>query len=440
MRQLGQITADKIELLGRAISANSELLLELYKSREPIDAKVSTKLLNTLRDNGVIEVDAKGGVILGNHASAIFDRVAKKAHRLHVMPTIEVWKENIAVLSKQAVAASYSSNLNADEDSYLDDISDHIRDMNRALSDEMASIERIINIDLSNSPNAKSKRITLNYLLKKIRLQMDMLQGLSTQELQACDSGHVKVSTMLNNNIADLVSSQYHELNLSLQKTLDLMGQLEKEQKQKTDMVWRLHQNLRTNRYLPENTPFSHDDLVTNGIAVGGIDFGDNLTVVDPNYNENGYLLLHVIDRMAKESPTNNRSKDNVSNKDVLYEDGGQGEQELTEIQSRGYDFFRYNSKNRHQHNLSAYEFWQRFELDKIVDYKPFLALLLHKSNSDFENDHVMNETDLYQWKFYLKTDDSVDVSDTTYVQDARYYLFKKSDGEPSKDEMWIAH
>ena len=441
MRQQGQITAEKISLLGRAISANSELLLELYKSREPIEAKINSKLLNTLRDNGVIEVNPKGGIILGSHASAIFDRVAKKAHRLHVMPTIEVWKENIMLLSQQAKTASYSADVNADEDTYLDDISDHIRDMCRALSDEMASIERTINIDLNNSPSIKSKRITLNYLLRKIRLQMDMLQGLSNQELQACDSGHIKVSTMLN-SISDLVASQHNELNLSLQKTLDLIGQLEKEQQQKRDMVWRLHHNLRNNRYIPENTPFGHDDLTASAIAVGGIDFGGNQTVIEPDYNENSYMLVNIVNGMAKESSLNatTAGEGNVNDQDVIDEGQGALNQELTEVQLVGYDFFKYNSTNAHAHNLSAYEFWQRYELDKIVDYKPFLALILHKSHSDFENDHVMREDDTYQWKLFIKTKKATDISDTTYVQDARYYLINKNDGEPSKDIMWIKH
>ena len=90
MSRGGQLNEDKIRDLGRATESRADLLLQAYLSELSIEDSQSTKHYRTLRDCGVIQ-EGLDTITLSKEMRRIFDIMAKKSHRLHVMPDIEEW-------------------------------------------------------------------------------------------------------------------------------------------------------------------------------------------------------------------------------------------------------------------------------------------------------------------------------------------------------------
>lgn len=438
MNRQGQISEDKIGDLGRAIAAKTPLLLQVYLASTPVFESKKTKQYYCLRDSGVIS-ESDSGVMLSREARHLFDKIAQKAHRRHVMPDIENWKMDVQQYSERALNAAYELDDSEDEYSYLEAVTHLVRDLADALNQEMASIEYIINSELSDTTNIKNKRIILSSLIKKITAQIDKIKSLSREGLKECHAGNSKVEMILSIGIYDVVDKCLNEMDISLAKTVALMDKLNKEYKRQNAMVWRLHHSLRNNQYDPEQVPFSFDDLVAHGLAFGGMDFAEELTNTDISMETNNYFLLMTVGKISESNEYRTvERKQKLNEADVKDEDKPDPVQPLTEHQEWGYRFLNYNSKNPHNENLSAVEYWELHDLDRIIDQKAFLSLVLHQCKSDLLTDNIVNTDDGMQWKLYLQTVKPSPACDTVYVSDARYFSYSINVGAPTKDEVWI--
>lgn len=437
MNHIGQISEDKIGDLGRAIAAKTPLLLQVYLASAPIFEKSKTKHYYCLRDSGVIS-ESESGVLLTREARHLLDKIAQKAHRRHVMPDIENWKMDVQQYSERALNAAYELDDSEDEYSYLEAVTHLVRDLADALNQEMASIEYIINSELSDTTNIKNKRIILSSLIKKITAQIDKIKSLSREGLKECHAGNSKVEMILSIGIYDVVDKCLNEMDISLEKTVALMDKLNKEYKQQNARVWRLHHSLRNNQYNPENTPFTFEDLEQHGLAFGGMDISEELTNTDINMDTNNFFLLMTVGKISESIAS--RAPERVAklnNNNVKKDDEPDPEQPPTEQQELGYSFLGYNSKNPRKENLSVVEFWNLHNLDKIINQRAFLSLILHQCKNDLMEDNIVNTNDRWHWKLYLKTVKPSAFCDTVYVSDARFIRYSVNEPAPSKDEVW---
>lgn len=436
MSHNGQITEDKIKELGRAITSKSEMLLESYLTRTPISDRGHTKNHHLLRDFGII-TEKDGGVQLTSEMIKIFDVIAKKTHRMQVMPDIEEWKRNVQHFSKLALNASYEMDESEDEQGYLDDVEHYVHSLGMALNQEMAGIEYIINSQLSDTVNIKSKRLTLNMLVQRIKSQIEKLQSLSREELHKCHAGNYKVAVILNGSICRVIDKCLDEMNNNLTKSVEMVDRLEKERKRQTDMLWRLHHHIRNNQYKPKEISLSFEDLVENGLAVGGMDLAEGCS--NTEIEDNKHFLLTVLDKISEGGNAQRTSMkvDSAYTGDIELMDNVEVKEEFSEVKSWAYSFLEYNSTDIESKRVSASEFWMQFELRKIIEYKAFLAMVLHLCKNDFREDNLVHTKAGYEWRLYLKTTTHSDICDTMYVQDARYIRYKAVDGAPDKDTVW---
>lgn len=435
MSRGGQLTADKIRELGRATESRADLLLQAYLSELSIEDSQSTKHYRVLRDCGVIQ-EGLDSITLSKEMRRLFDIMAKKSHRLHVMPDIEEWKRNIEHYSKLALNASYEVDEASHEQGYLDTIEDYSYELADALIQEMASIEFTINSELNNTFNLKSKRIILDTLTQKIKSQIEKVQSLSREELHKCHAGNYKVSMILDNLLFGTIDQCIKELTISLDKTVVLIDKLKKEQTRQNERLWRLHRHIRNGQYNPKDVVLSFDDLVAHNLAFGGMAVETQLTNVD--VEEDKFLLLGLLDKM---SPPKRTLKDSVSNHydDPLLhvDDDNTSKPRLSAEQRWAYDFMKYNNTNDINKNLSVRQFWERFEVNRIIKFKSFLALVMHICKSNFRDDAIVHTKEGYQWKLYLKTKTPSELCNTIRIFDARYIRYKVADNEPSLDKVW---
>lgn len=436
MSHNGHITEDKIKELGRAIASKSDMLLEAYLARTPIPDHGHTKNHHLLRDFGVI-TERDGGVQLTSEMVNIFDVIAKKTHRMQVMPDIEEWKRNIQHFSKLALNASYEMDESENEQGYLDDVEHYVHGLGMALNEEMASIEYIINSQLSDTVNLKSKRMTLNMLVQRIKSQIEKLQSLSREQLHKCHAGNYKVAVILNGSICRVIDKCLDEMNNNLSKTVEMVDRLEKERKRQTDMLWRLHHQIRNQQYIPKDISLSFEDLVDNGLAVSGIDLIESPS--NTEIEDNKYFLLTVLDKISSNGSSQRKPLKTDSSYTGDIQEMGKTEvnEEFSEAKNWAYSFLEYNSTDIESKRLAASEFWGQFELRNIIEYKAFLAMVLHLCKSDFQQDNLVHTELGYAWRLYLKTAKPSDICDTIYVQDARYVRYEIINGEPSKDVVW---
>lgn len=438
MRNTGAITEDKIGDLGRAMASRSSLLLEVYLSQEAVPyTDKKSKSLQCLRDYGVI-TESKEGMSLSREARMIFDKIAKKTYRMHIMPDIENWKRDVALHSERALNAALDGDDIGSEDAHIDEVVNLVRDLSDALNQEMASIEYSIYSELNDTTNLKDKRVVLYYLMEKIKAQISKIQSLSYEDLRQCASNNQKVHMIMARTLNIVVSNCLDELSVNLTKVSELIEKLNKERKRQDEMVRRLQKGLRNGMYVPSDMSFSFSDLDEAGLCVGGLAF-DELTNIDLEDKENDYFLLTVLDKVTdNEKLKELKAKSaKVYTGTVVEVEEQPEERELSPSEKEGYAFLAYNSENEWSENLSAYEYWEHYNLKEMLEYKSFLAIVLHQCNSDFRNDIVVNKRDGYEWKLYVKTIKPFPLCDTVYVQDARYYCYEASGEEPDKDLMW---
>lgn len=441
----GQITEDKIGDLGRAIASKSDFLLEIYLSSSPVFDNKKTKHYRNLRDSGVINESDKGAT-LSREARYLLDNIAKKTHRRHVMPDVDVWKSQVEEYSERALNAAYELDDSEDEEGYLEAVSHLVRDLSDSLYREMADIEYIINSELSDTTNIKGKRVILTSLISRIGRQIDKLKTLSRNGLKECHAGNSKVEMILSLTLYEAVDKCIDEMQRHQTKTMALMDRLNKEHKRQNARVWRLHHSLRNNQYNPEETIFSFDDLVDLGLAAGGLDFTESLTNTDVDIESNNYFLLMTVGQISEGDSTKKVARAaNMYSGHVQQDDGEDEaeaetlgkEQSKTEQQEWGFSFLAYNNKHSYSENLSANEYWELFELEAIIERKAFLALILHQCKSDFLNDTIVRTADGYQWKLYIDTVKASPACATVYIKDVCYYRYKLTDGAPSREEVW---
>lgn len=439
----GQITEDKIGDLGRAIATKSDFLLEVYLSPIPVFDSKKTKHYRNLRDGGII-TESDNGASLTREGRFLLDNIAKKTHRRHVMPDIENWKSQVEEYSKRALNAAYELDDSEDEEGYLEAITHLARDLSDSLNREMSDIEYVINSELSDTTNIKSKRVILTSLISRIHKQVEKFKSLSRGGLKECHAGNSKVERILSFSLYAAVDRCINEMQRHQTKTMILMDRLNKEHKHQNAMVWRLHHSLRNNQYRPDETVFSFDDLVELGLAAGGLDFTETLTNTDVDIENNNYFLLMTVGQISDSSPAvktpnaANVYSGSVQKDDDVDDDEALGkEQTKTEQQEWGFSFLSYNNEHPYSENLSANEYWELFELEAIIERKAFLALILHQCKSNFLSDTIVRTADGYQWKLYIDTIKSSPACETVYIKDACYYRYKLTDAAPSREEVW---
>ena len=97
----------------------------------------------------------------------------------------------------------------------------------------------------------------------------------------------------------------------------------------------------------------------------------------------------------------------------------------------------KYNNTDDINKNLSVRQFWERFDVNRIIKFKSFLALVMHICKSNFRDNTIVHTKDGYQWKLYLKTKTPSELCNTIRIFDARYIRYKVVDNEPSLDKVW---
>lgn len=440
-----QLTHEKIEELGNAIKAQSELILEAYLSNKPVQYQgKQSKSFRHIRDYGIIE-EYPEGIRPTNEMRQILHKMSKKNHHLHVMPDIEQWKQQIENLSKLAQNSADNFDF-ANEDRYLEQITDTALMLASALRQEMANIEYTININLNNSYDIKAKRIMLQDLEKKIKSQTNKIQSLSRNELHACYGDNYKVRAILSDCISEVVDTCITELDQYLTKSIILIDKLQTEQNRQNQQLWAVNQFIKNGHYQPNNIQLSFDELVEHGLAFGGMlegeDYADNALNIDTELEDNKHFLLTVLDNLSESKyPTNNHTEiNNNYDNPVQKIDETDKVNEISKEQQLVFEYLKYNNREDFYTSLSVREYWQAFELEPRISYKAFLALVLHQCKNNFRNDNLVysdvKNGNTICWKIYLKTS-MIGLADTINVHDAHYIRYNKQQGEPTSEQIW---
>lgn len=163
----GQLDDEKISRLGRAITAQREMLLESYLSyKVPAENLVNNPTYRTLREFGVV-LESGGQAKLASVFRKILDNIAQKIHRQHIIPDIEEWKRELKKLSERVNHAEAEPLMQGQTDEYLAQIYQLCDDLSDSLTTEMNNIEYAIYAELANTPDLHIKRLILKSLIEK---------------------------------------------------------------------------------------------------------------------------------------------------------------------------------------------------------------------------------------------------------------------------------
>lgn len=428
-----KLSEEKIKSLGRAITDKSGLLYEAYlPSGYYEEINESQKQYKILQDSGVINV-TPNNINLGSNFTAILKNLDHKSRNLNVAPDIELSKQSIGQSVLLAQLASDSFEDESEEIRHLADIRDIAISIAEYLGREMADIEYIINSDLNNTPNIKFKRIILEGLNKKIKLQLEKIEILSPQELHKLHGEYTDAAIILEEYLANSISRFNSEMGVHLDKILILIDKLKQEQDRKSKTLWLLRKALRNGQFAPDKTDLEYIDIEDSNLAYGGISIAENIHNVE--ISDDSYFLATVIEKLSPKKPK--RKTDNLYSGEYH---GGEKEYIKPPPSHEKVLVMKYMASNcelHHEKAVSLREYWELAELKHEIRYKAFLALFLKMVKSDFIEDRTIRTKDQSKFKFYLKSRTLSSTCSTRYVIDAKYIKFDKDDKPPLKEEIW---
>lgn len=428
-----RLSEDVIKTLGRAITDKADLIYQAYSPSgcyEVINDR--QKQYQILQDSGVISVNANN-ITLGANFSAILRKLDRKSRNTNIAPDIEMSKHQISNEVALAQIQSDSFEDDGEEVLHLANIRDICISIAEYLGREMADIEYVINSDLNNTPSIKVKRQILEGLNKKIKLQLEKIEMLSRDELRQLHGEYTPAAAIINECLSESISRFSFEMGLYLQKVLELIDKLKKEQGKKLKRLWLLRRVLRNSQFIPDKTDIEYAELVSSGLAFGGMALPETLHNI--KLTDNSELLELSVSRINIQRPK--RKSDNLYKGE--YQELGKAYKK-PQPSAEKLLVMRYMADNCDMppsKALSVREFWELSGIKHKVRYKAFLALFLKVVKSDFINDRVVKTKGDFGYKVYLKSHYISDVCDTRYVTDAKYIKFEKNQAPP-REQIWI--
>ena len=436
----GHLDNDKIIALGSAIERQSELLLDTYLSHqatnEPYQAQ---KTYRTLREAGVL-LESGDTVRLTQPFRRILDIIAKKSYRQHVMPDIEEWKRNLKLLSDLASNSSQQTGQHSETQDYLEQIFLSASELSEALFLEMANIEYTVNAELNNTFDINAKRIILKSLVARIESQVAKIGSLSREELAECYQDNYKVAQILNLTLFNTLAQVLEDFHGYLARTVSLIDSIEREQSRHKTNLWRLHTAMRVGEFDTKQLQLSYDDLIAFGLGVGGLDlpFNHSVNLSDcyENNLENSQFLRSLIEDLPKRAQLDKEKSEKIYQQPIQSSDGTDKEpqKKRTWLQQVALDYFKSNNTDDCSNNRSVKDYWHSQQLYQQIDFKPFLAMILHIYKSDFNQDHVINvksvdNNDAIIWQLLLQSLNPTHANDTKRITDARIVRYRQSQG-----------
>lgn len=184
----------------------------------------------------------------------------------------------------------------------------------------------------------------------------------------------------------------------------------------------------------------SYDDLIAFGLGVGGLDlpFNHSVNLSDGYENnlENNQFLRSLIEDLPKRAQLDKEKSEKIYQQPIQSSDGTDKEpqKQRTWLQQVALDYFKSNNTDDCSDNRSVKDYWQSQQLYQQIDFKPFLAMILHIYKSDFNQDHVINvksvdDNDAIIWQLLLQSLNSTHANDTKRITDARIVRYRKSQG-----------
>lgn len=443
----GQLDNEKIIALGSAIERQSELLLDIYLSHQASNESYqSLKNYRTLREAGVL-LESGNTVRLTQSFRRILDSIAKKSYRQQVMPDIEEWKRNLKLLSDLASNSSQQVGQHGETQDYLEQIFLSASELSEALFLEMANIEYTINAELNNTFDINAKRIILKSLVGKIESQVAKIGSLSRDELADCYQDNYKVAQILNLTLFNTLAQVLEDFHGYLAKAVSLIDSIEREQSRHKTNLWRLHTAMRVGEFDIKQVQLSYDDLIAFNLGIGGIDlpFNHSVNLADSYENnpENSQFLRALLEDLSKKSPLGKEKSEKIYQEPIQNSDKTEGEpqRQRTWLQQVALDYFKSNNTDDISKNRSVKDYWQSQQLYQQIEFKPFLAMILHTYKSDFHQDHVIKiksvDNDKLVWQLLLQSLNSTHANDTTRITDARIVRYRQSQGLAKSWHDW---
>jgi hypothetical protein len=184
----------------------------------------------------------------------------------------------------------------------------------------------------------------------------------------------------------------------------------------------------------------SYDDLIAFGLGVGGLDlpFNHSVNLSDGYENnlENNQFLRSLIEDLPKRAQLDKEKSEKIYQQPIQSSDGTDKEpqKKRTWLQQVALDYFKSNNTDDCSDNRSVKDYWQSQQLYQQIDFKPFLAMILHIYKSDFNQDHVINvksvdDNDAIIWQLLLQSLNSTHANDTKRITDARIVRYRQSQG-----------
>lgn len=414
----GQLDDEKISRLGRAITAQREMLLESYLSyKVPAENLVNNPTYRTLREFGVV-LESGGQAKLASVFRKILDNIAQKIHRQHIIPDIEEWKRELKKLSELVNHAETEPLMQRQTDEYLAQIYQLCDDLSDSLTTEMNNIEYAIYAELANTPDLHIKRLILKSLIEKMNAQLTKLTSLSRDELDLCHDDNLRIAQILQLTLLPTIDKALESFSGYLERTMTLLDSINAQLNQNKTHAWRVYKAIKNTTFSTSQVNLSFDDLMAHGLAVHGLDFVVNQHVdVSNNPIDKGLLheILHALPKQKTLKIAENQSYDDkvqVIHYDKL--------KQLSKLQQYVFEFLKSNNHKSLADNQSVKTFWQANDLIKIIEFKPFLALILHTFRSDFLNSHAIYKKDDFIWELFLKFAKNPDDSNTKHIIDVR--------------------
>lgn len=425
----GELDGDKIANLGRAITAQSGLLLDCYTAAIPSQTLTKTKAYQTLKAFGVIS-ETSGYTKISPTFRDILDIIAQKMRRQHTIPDIEAWKQDLKAKSDLVNHTQTNPAAQSDTNRYLMHIYQMCDDLAETLAYEMNAIEYIIYAELASTHDLHSKRLILKALIGKMTTQTEKLSSLSYDELQACHSGNTTINHILQQVLLPSIDKALQNFQNHLQKTIALLDTINERLSQNKTKLWQVYTAIKNASFDPSMVVLSYNELMDDGLLVGGLGFAPNQNV-DVSDKPLDIALLHAIINHLPE-PKTPKPKENKHSSEPLQTTQGSQKTSLGSLTPYVFDFLKEANHKPPQDTATAKSFWQNHLPQKIA-FKPFLALVLHTLHSDFLHPTVIYEKENFIWQLFLKFEPQP-ACHTKHITDARIIHYHKSQSSEVAD------
>lgn len=237
---------DKFTLLGKAISANAEMLSELVaQGGEELYFDKTSISFNTLTSLDIV----LGNISEGYSASSLLMQLSHSLSRSDVnkrlAPDVDEWLNRVELRISQYRSAITNGN----EDSRINrlhEIRELVFQMREGLTNEVRSMQIALNTKFGHVKTIQDKYSENKYLIDYLSRLTDKLAVLDLKKLNSIVGQNADLRRLLSRRLHETIKECRDDIISAIPRLQHLMWQFEKKNKQASQM-WALYNYFRTN-------------------------------------------------------------------------------------------------------------------------------------------------------------------------------------------------